>query len=101
MKRCYISGAISNEPYYKTYFGIAAYCVKCMRLEPVSPLTVNPLFGIDKWLCYMIPDILLLLTCSHVYFMRNWTESRGARIEHAISVLAGKKIIYEVKPIKK
>jgi len=47
----------------------------------VNPLDIKPLFGIKKWLFYMVADIWQLRKCSHIALMQNWIDSKGACIE--------------------
>lgn len=95
--KCYISGAITNEPHYEFYFHCAEHIVSKMGYKPVQPCFNSPFLGIKCWLCYMIVDLWTLPFCPTIYFMRNWTESKGARVEHAWAKLLRKKIIYETK----
>jgi hypothetical protein len=44
----------------------------------------------------MKEDISALLTCDAIYLLKNWGDSRGARIERAIALELGIKIIYEI-----
>ena len=92
--KIYISGQISGltEAEYKENFKNAAYDV--YKLYPiitghyfnpvVNPLEIYPLFGIKKWLFYMIADLWQLRKCTHIALMSNWKDSKGACIEHFI-----------------
>ena len=59
----------------------------------INPLNIKPFLGIKNWYCYMITDIWHLLKCDSIYMMNNYGESRGAKIELAISLLTKKKIL--------
>jgi hypothetical protein len=37
--------------------------------------------------------LIALIGCKYVYFMRNWEDSRGARIEYKWAKFLGKEII--------
>jgi hypothetical protein len=47
------------------------------------------------WLDYMIEDLWCLKRCTHIYMLRDWEQSPGAKIEHAIAVRTEMEIIYQ------
>lgn len=104
----YISGAMSGlDPKEVTKrFKEAEGLLESIGLHPVSPLCVYERFSQIKqdlpdtpdetiWDMAMIEAIQLLLPCDGIFMLKNWTESRGARIERKISVEKGKIILYE------
>jgi hypothetical protein len=95
-KRCYNSGKITGLPKSEYLFN---FMIADCEIENKGYFAVDPLFqGLKKnapWLAHMIIDVLLMLTCSTVYFQRNWKDSKGARIEHRIAKFFGLKIIYQ------
>ena len=102
IKRVYISGKITGleEKEYTKNFDDAFWEVYESRLvhggwECVNPLTIYPLFGIKKWWAFMTMDLLWLRKCTHIVLMKNWTDSKGACIEHFIGKFMFKlKVIY-------
>jgi len=98
-KRVYISGKISDlsvRDYTLNFATAETYLMlfyDCELHEIVNPLNIIPLFGIKKWLFFMIADIWYLLWCSHIALQPNWSDSRGARIEKRIAKFMGKKVI--------
>ena len=89
--KIYISGKISNLPRQeeKANFWHAAKQAEQMHLaepeiETYIPLGKTPFLGLKIWICYMAADIWKLIRCQKAYFMPNWIESRGARIERRI-----------------
>ena len=44
-----------------------------------------------------IAPVLLntLMLCTHIYMLRGWEQSKGARAEHAVAVWIGLEIIYQ------
>jgi|LakMenEpi03Aug12_release.lakeMendotaPanAssembly.Ray.scaffolds.fasta_scaffold558115_2 hypothetical protein len=63
--------------------------------ELVNPMKLE--HNHDKtWVEFMKEDISALLTCDAIYLLKNWGDSRGARIERAIALELGIKIIYEI-----
>lgn len=61
----------------------------------VNPLDIRPLFGIKNWYTYMAADIWQLIWCDDIFMLYNWSESRGAKIEHKISKFLGLNIYYQ------
>ena len=90
MKKIYISGKISGltEEQYRANFMRAIWKVEKMhrfehdKYSIVNPLNIRPIFGIKKWLFYMINDLRAQRKCTCSAFQSNWTESRGAVIEY-------------------
>jgi len=44
-----------------------------------------------------IAPVLLntLMLCTHIYMLRGWERSKGARAEHAVAVWIGLEIMYQ------
>lgn len=114
--KVFISGKITGDPNYAHKFEAASVvirreyffdrhgsCELCLRkghfgFVPVDP-TLLTLFDIPltefSWSVCMMVCLWHLSRCSYVYFLRDWPESRGARIEHKVARLLHKKIIYQ------
>ena len=45
---------------------------------------------------YMPICLAMLEACNTVCMLKNWKDSKGARVEHEYAKLQGKNIIYEV-----
>lgn len=43
---------------------------------------------------YMPICLAMLEACDEVYMLPNWTDSKGAKLEHEYAKLQGKKIVY-------
>ena len=86
--KIYISGQITGLEFKEAELNFAKVYFNFVTFENlksyniVNPLNLNPLFGIKKWLCYMITDIRKLRTCTHIAMQPNWINSRGAVIEY-------------------
>ncbi len=86
--KIYISGQITgltekeyvNNFNYETLKLVGRTMV--LRNDVINPLDIIPLFGIKKWLFFMISDIAALRKCTHIAMQKNWIESRGACIEY-------------------
>lgn len=96
MKKCYISGKIGGlrplECEFKFMRGEVA--VSRMGMTPVNPLR-NGLKFSAPWALHMIIDIFNLSMCSHVYFLRDWCDSRGAKIEYKFAKFLKKKMLWQ------
>jgi hypothetical protein len=60
--------------------------------EVVNPMKLPAQLN---WTDYMVADIAELLTCTHVFMLDNWMDSKGARVEHAIARSMGLVIQYQ------
>lgn len=64
--------------------------------EIINPTKLHPkeYQDIHSWDWFMIEDIKALLPCCTIALMECWKNSKGAKIEHEISIVMDKKIIY-------
>ena len=89
MKTIYISGKISglDSIDYISNFRLAKDEVDTLypNCKIIIPLQIIPLFGITKWLFYMIADIWQLRKCTHIAMQPNWIDSKGAVIEYYLA----------------
>ena len=95
-KFCYIAGRIGDMPKeeYEPLFEAASDEVKAMGLIPVSPLEIKHDHE-RTWYAYMRADIQALMACGHIYAMRNWIHSNGAKIEVDIACKVGINVIFQ------
>lgn len=113
--RIYIAGRITGDPDYTAKFKSAAATVTqwwffdrhgvrtAQRLGRFGFEAVNPveftLFGrtLDRysWTVAMSVCLCRLMSCSHVYMLADWQDSKGATLEHKVAKLLGKQIIYQ------
>ena len=96
-KKCYNSGMISALSYLEAYqnFLLADREIALRGYLPVNPMREKWLKPSAPWLCHMVVDVWKMLGCKAVFFQRNWSESRGARIEFQIALALGKELIYQ------
>lgn len=96
-RKCYNSGKISGLPYLTAYnnFLAADKTIESKGFKPVNPMAERWLKPSAPWLLHMIVDVWKMLWCDAVYFQRNWSDSRGARIEFQIALLLNKILIYQ------
>lgn len=104
-RKCYISGKISGEYESVVFanFGLAKRNIELGGIfEAVSPTELehdheyaNKLPEYDKWAYYMDNCIKALLRCDAIFMLKNWGQSKGARVERAIAIELGLEIIYQ------
>ena len=103
--KIYISGKISDLPIEaaKAKFKWHAGFLELKGYEPVNPFDVEPIFEKalpeyskdDIWGIFMAADIKELFACDAIYMLKDWGQSKGARVEYAIAKEIGLKIFYE------
>ena len=99
MKKIYISGQISGQPWEETVakFQVVEDRLKGQGHEVVNPLK-NGLSVTATWEEHLALDIVHLLKCDAIYMLANWRFSRGATLEKNIAEMTGKEVIYETTP---
>lgn len=96
--RTYISGKITGLP-EETARRLFAEAASGLTGEVVNPMELVPPTASPTWTDYMVTDIAELLTCTHIFMLPNWRDSKGARVEHAIAVAMGLTVRYQSEPI--
>lgn len=119
-KKVYLSGAITGLPEkeWKEMFMEASREITnpkfknriVLEMKPsddiVSPIDISiqvekqhkvAYFGrsLPTWEDYMKACLRALTHCTHIYMLKNWKESRGAKVEHQMAVDLGIEIIYQ------
>lgn len=96
-KKCYNSGKISGLSTLAATFNFrnADKEIRSMGYEPVNPIEERWINPSSPWLFHLIVDIWHILWCRSVYFQKNWTDSRGARIEFYIALCLNKEMIMQ------
>lgn len=91
--KIYLSGKVSDLPPEKVRanFAQAADQIRAFGHEPISPLD-SGIDYYDKWEKHIAADIAMLLNCDAIYLLKDWKDSKGARIEKAIANECGKAI---------
>lgn len=95
-KRIYIAGQITGLTLSaaKHNFNTAKYEVSLAGFSPLSPMDL-PHDHDHSWKSYMREDLAALKTCQGVYMLRNWSDSRGARLEEWFARRYGKTLYYQ------
>ena len=93
--KIYISGKISGiENEAPELFAKAELELQAKGFETVNPMALN--HNHDKsWHSYMKEDVKALCECDTIYMLNNWTDSKGAIIEHTIAMYLGLQVQYE------
>lgn len=101
-EKVFISGKITGEPieecYYKfgeAWLDIIGLIKEDQIIEIINPLWLKGIyFGISHKEAMEI-CLEALKDCSHIYMLRDWKESKGAKIEHQFALDNNIKIIYQ------
>ena len=101
VKRIYIAGPMTGvDGMNEREFMKAELVLNCKKeFEMVySPSGMADTFCWDENTdLRTIAKVLLeaLTRCTHIYMLRGWEQSKGARAEHAVAVWVGLEIIYQ------
>lgn len=98
MKRIFISGKISGEPVIDTVRRFQSVEFDMKISEPTEFINPLELPGIHFGISYeeaMNICLTALETCDTIYMLRDWQESKGARMEHERAKELGLKIMYQ------
>lgn len=106
--KIYISGSITNDPeHWREHFADAEEALrqKYPEAEIVNPLTLEDdpayieaqeqLEGEELYNWVMRRDIKYVMDCTHIYALKGWEASRGARLEMFVGTSLGLKVITE------
>lgn len=96
-RKVYLSGQITglHQDVAEKMFEQAEYEMGQLKFDQI----INPM-KLDHqnnsgWADYMKTDIKALLDCSHIYMIRGWEKSRGARLEFQLAYELGIVIIFQ------
>jgi hypothetical protein len=100
MGKCYIAGAVDDNPNAEKEFSEAAEMLKKTGYRVYNPVELISTIGFR---CAPRSEIMMLLfsiiidNLPDMYMLPGWERSRGAKAEHTIAVELGLKIIYGEK----
>jgi len=95
--KIYISGKISGiEEEALELFAKAESELQYKGFVMVNPMKLNHQHD-KSWHSYMKEDVKALCDCDAIYMLSNWTDSKGAIIEHTIAMYLGLKVLYQNK----
>lgn len=89
----FISGKITGDPNYRCKFFKAEEELR----EKGYTKIMNPAMLPEgfEWGDYMDITMAMLKACDTIYFLADWKESQGARIERVMAVECGHTILYQ------
>lgn len=95
--RIYIAGKITGLPFDEAQakFNDAKEQLKNWGYEPVSPLD-NECVS-ECWCEQMMACLPMLLSCTGIHLLTNWTDSEGAKIELTFAMKKGMYVIEQQK----
>ncbi len=106
--RIYISGPITIDPdNWRTHFADAEEFLrnKYPEAQIINPLTLenDPMYleaqenlsGLDLYNWVMRRDIRLVCECTHIYALKGWERSPGARLEINVGTTLGCDVLFE------
>lgn len=90
--KIYIAGKITDCPGYAELFEAAAEEFKTAGYAVMNPAVLPEGFEHSEYMtiCYAMIDV-----CDSVYFLNNYTQSKGAIMEHNYAVLNSKTLLYQ------
>jgi hypothetical protein len=94
----YISGKITGDNNYINKFIEAENKMqhKYPNAVILNPVRINENIKNGEWKDYMKQDIRALLDSTHIYFMKDYIDSKGALLEMSIAEALGILPIFEV-----
>jgi len=96
----YISGKITNNPYYCEDFQKAENWLKLCGKEVVNPAKLEEIYPNKNYKFYMLLAVKLLEQCDEIYVLKNYKTSIGAKAELALAKALKIKIHFENKQWK-
>ena len=90
--KIFISGKITGDPNYKEKFAKAEQWLTDHNFVVLNPAKCPRGMNIGD---YMFIGLTMLQSADWVYMLKDWEDSRGARIEHEYASYVGKHIAYE------
>ena len=100
-KVIYISGKITSTSDYADRFSAVENKLIAEGYEVMNPVRegkwLEHYLEPEKptWVQYMKYDIATMMKADHIYMMRGWKQSKGARVEHFLARALSYTIIYE------
>lgn len=90
--KIYIAGKITGLKNYKENFSKAEEKLKNSGHLCMNPSTLSEGF---PWEIYMPICYKMIDACDTVYLLKNWTDSKGAKLEFEYAKSKNMKILYE------
>lgn len=93
--KIYIAGKVTGEPYQecREKFAMAEFRLRRKGYETINPLRLAPQDA--NWQDAMKKCVRELAICDEIFMLKDWKNSRGAKVEHYIAEQLGLKFHYE------
>lgn len=90
--KVYIAGKMTGSDNYKEKFNVAAEHLTRLGHTVMNPAVLPPGFEHEEYMhiCYAMIDV-----CDGVYFLNNWKDSKGARMEYRYAELSKRHIMFQ------
>ena len=90
--KIYIAGKITGDENYRAKFKAAEDSFTSYGNIVLNPAELPEGMGYEDYMtiCYAMIEV-----ADHVWFLKDWIESPGAKREHEYALRAGKEISYE------
>lgn len=95
--KVYISGSITNDFNYKEKFKQAEEKLLKMGHAVLNPTVIPPMFSHEE---HLHIDYAMIDVSDALYMLKDWEDSKGAKLEKGYALKNGKKIFYENTNIK-
>lgn len=93
--KIYLSGKITGNDNYLQDFEKAEKEMAALGFTVVNPTKIVTFDKNKKWRDYMKEDIKALVDCDAIFLLKNWRDSRGARLEYEIAHSLGLYVMRE------
>ena len=95
--KIYISGKISELQIREVVkkFKRAKEFLILKGYDPISPIDITTIEENKDWTDYMVEDIAALMRCESIYMLKDWGQSKGARLEYQIAKELELRILFE------
>lgn len=91
----FISGKINDNPNFMEDFAKAEEKLKLKGYVVINPTKASNLSEYFDYADFMINSFILMKKCQAIYFLANWEDSIGSKIEKMVAKKIGLKIIHE------
>ncbi|MCK9327740.1 MAG: DUF4406 domain-containing protein [Bacteroidales bacterium] len=92
MMKVYIAGKITDNPGHKEQFAEATRTLASQGHTIMNPAILPPGFEHHE---YMQVCLSMIDVCEGVFFLNNWQDSKGARLEHKHAKQTRKVMLYQ------
>ena len=96
--KVYIAGKITGDKHYERKFRKVEKKLRRMGYSVMNPAWLRGYPEFD-WKDYMAVTAAMQERCEAVLFLPDWTESKGARLEHERAQKLNQSIYYSLKSI--